>query len=127
MSGLGQSGAFWNPMRSPNWFAISHPMQPEASRARRLTFAVAKRPRDFSSRLIEGCPTNSAVEQFISPMDADRMTLQVRNPATLALIDELPVASPADVAAALARAQAAQRLWQTTTFAERAQILYRLR
>ena len=55
------------------------------------------------------------------------MTLQVRNPATLALIDELPVASPADVAAALARAQAAQRLWQTTTFAERAQILYRLR
>jgi len=55
------------------------------------------------------------------------MTLQVRNPATLALIDELPVASPADVAAAVARASAAQRLWQTTTFAERARILYRLR
>jgi acyl-CoA reductase-like NAD-dependent aldehyde dehydrogenase len=53
--------------------------------------------------------------------------IEVRNPATLAKIAELEVASPADVAEAVARARTAQALWQTTSFAHRAQLLYRLR
>ena len=56
-----------------------------------------------------------------------RDTIQVRNPATLELIKELPVASPAEVAAAFARARQAQSRWQQTSFAERARLLYRLR
>src|SRR5258706_6726703 len=60
-------------------------------------------------------------------MDADSVNIKVRNPATLATIVELPVAAPADVVAAVARARAAQQLWQGTSFTERARILYRLR
>ena len=51
----------------------------------------------------------------------------VRNPATLEILEELPVASPADVAAAVERARRAQTVWQQTSFAERAKVLYRLR
>jgi acyl-CoA reductase-like NAD-dependent aldehyde dehydrogenase len=51
----------------------------------------------------------------------------VRNPATLEILAELPVASPADVAAAVERARRAQTVWQQTSFAERAKVLYRLR
>ncbi len=54
-------------------------------------------------------------------------TIQVRNPATLELVQELPVATPAEVAAAVARARQAQTGWQATSFAERARRLYRLR
>lgn len=54
-------------------------------------------------------------------------TITVRNPATLETITELPVAPPAEVATAVARARKAQAIWQRTTFAERAQALYRLR
>ena len=54
-------------------------------------------------------------------------TIQVRNPATLALIQELPVATPAEVAAAVERARQAQAQWQHSGFAERARLLYRLR
>lgn len=54
-------------------------------------------------------------------------TIQVRNPATLELVQELPVASPADVAAAVARARRVQASWQQTSFAERTRLLYRLR
>lgn len=58
-------------------------------------------------------------------MSADWIT--VRNPATLAVIETLPVASFADVAAAVVRARRAQAGWQQTDFHERAKILYRLR
>jgi acyl-CoA reductase-like NAD-dependent aldehyde dehydrogenase len=51
----------------------------------------------------------------------------VRSPATLEKITELPVAESAEVAAAVARGRQAQALWQQTGFAERAQVLYRLR
>jgi acyl-CoA reductase-like NAD-dependent aldehyde dehydrogenase len=54
-------------------------------------------------------------------------TIQVRNPATLELIQELPVASPAEVALAITRARQTQSSWQQTSFAERARLLYRLR
>jgi len=54
-------------------------------------------------------------------------TIQVRNPATLELVRELPVASPAEVAAAVARARPVQAIWQNTSFADRARLLYRLR
>ena len=54
-------------------------------------------------------------------------TIQVRNPATLELIQELPVTSPAEVALAVTRARQAQSSWQQTSFAERARLLYRLR
>lgn len=54
-------------------------------------------------------------------------TIQVQNPATLELVQELPVAAAAEVAAAVARARQAQINWQRTSFAERAQLLYRLR
>jgi acyl-CoA reductase-like NAD-dependent aldehyde dehydrogenase len=54
-------------------------------------------------------------------------TIQVRNPATLERISELPVASAADVSAAIARARKAQASWQSTTFSQRAECLYRLR
>jgi len=54
-------------------------------------------------------------------------TIQVRNPATLELVQELAVASPAEVAAAVARARQAQANWQRASFAERSRLLYRLR
>jgi len=54
-------------------------------------------------------------------------TIQVRNPATLEKITELPVASPAEVAEAVERARKAQAIWRTRSFAERAQLLYRFR
>jgi len=54
-------------------------------------------------------------------------TIKVRNPATLEQIAELTVASPADVAHAVAQARKAQAVWQSTSFAERAKLLYGLR
>ena len=54
-------------------------------------------------------------------------TLTVRNPATLEEIAVLPIASSAEVAAAVARARQAQALWQNTSVAERSRLLYRLR
>ena len=54
-------------------------------------------------------------------------TIQVRNPATLERITELPIASSADVAEAVARARRAQAVWQTRSFSERAELLYRFR
>lgn len=54
-------------------------------------------------------------------------TVIVRNPATLEKIAELPVARPADVAAAVARAREAQKIWQQTPLKERAKAFYRLR
>jgi acyl-CoA reductase-like NAD-dependent aldehyde dehydrogenase len=51
----------------------------------------------------------------------------VHSPATLARITELPVTRPAEVAAAVARGRDAQAVWQQTSFAERARLLYRLR
>jgi acyl-CoA reductase-like NAD-dependent aldehyde dehydrogenase len=57
----------------------------------------------------------------------DKPTIQVRNPATLEAITELPTASSGDVAAAVGRARKAQAIWQTKSFAERAKLLYRFR
>ncbi|MPZ76229.1 MAG: aldehyde dehydrogenase family protein [Deltaproteobacteria bacterium] len=54
-------------------------------------------------------------------------TIQVRNPATLQPLAELPVALPADVAAAVALARQAQTHWQSKSFAVRGKILRRLR
>ena len=54
-------------------------------------------------------------------------TIKVRNPATLEQIAELTVASHADVAHAVAQARKAQAVWQSTSFAERAKLLYGLR
>jgi acyl-CoA reductase-like NAD-dependent aldehyde dehydrogenase len=53
--------------------------------------------------------------------------IEVRNPATLEKIAELPVASPAEVAEAVAAARKAQAFWRATSFAHRARLLYRLR
>lgn len=60
-------------------------------------------------------------------LPVNSQSIQVRNPATLEIITELPIASPPDVAAATARARKAQATWQQTSFAERAAFLYRLR
>jgi acyl-CoA reductase-like NAD-dependent aldehyde dehydrogenase len=54
-------------------------------------------------------------------------TLQVRNPATLELIAEVPLSSPAEVAAATARARQAQADWQSQSFKDRAKVLRRFR
>ncbi len=54
-------------------------------------------------------------------------SIKVRNPATLEQIAELPVASEAEVAAAVTRARKAQPPWQAKSFAERAKHLYRFR
>ncbi len=54
-------------------------------------------------------------------------SIQVRNPATLEIVSEIPAASSADVAIAAARARNAQAAWQQTGFAGRAKLLYRLR
>jgi acyl-CoA reductase-like NAD-dependent aldehyde dehydrogenase len=56
-----------------------------------------------------------------------RRTIEVRNPATGAPVAEFPVADRDGVAAAVARARRAQRGWATTSFAERARILRRVR
>ena len=53
--------------------------------------------------------------------------IQVRNPATLEIIAELPTASADAVAAAVARGRLAQANWQSIEFSERARCLYRLR
>jgi acyl-CoA reductase-like NAD-dependent aldehyde dehydrogenase len=53
--------------------------------------------------------------------------IQVRNPATLESIQELPIASRDEVSAAVTRARHVQSSWQQTSFAERARLLYRLR
>lgn len=53
--------------------------------------------------------------------------VEVRSPATGEKIAALPVASPADVANAAARARVAQALWKRRSFAERAATLYRYR
>jgi acyl-CoA reductase-like NAD-dependent aldehyde dehydrogenase len=75
------------------------------------------------------------VPQAAEPQQSDRLdkeivstqTIVVRNPATLQNVAELPIASATDVAAAVARARKAQAVWQKTSFAERARLMYRLR
>ncbi|HEY7163021.1 MAG TPA: succinic semialdehyde dehydrogenase [Candidatus Binatia bacterium] len=54
-------------------------------------------------------------------------TIIVRSPATLESIAELPVASEADIAAAVSRARNVQPAWATLSFSERARALYRFR
>ncbi len=54
-------------------------------------------------------------------------TVTVRNPATLEKIAELAVTQAADVAAAVARGRAAQKIWQQTSFDRRAKVFYHLR
>ena len=54
-------------------------------------------------------------------------TIQVRNPATLEAITELPTASSADIAEAVGRGRKAQAIWRTRSFSERAELLYRFR
>jgi acyl-CoA reductase-like NAD-dependent aldehyde dehydrogenase len=54
-------------------------------------------------------------------------TIEVRNPATLEKIAELPLTPRAEIAAAVMRAREAQASWQRTTFGDRAKFLYRLR
>ena len=54
-------------------------------------------------------------------------TIEVRNPATLEKIAELPVTANAAVAEAVSCGREAQARWRTTTFAHRARLLYRLR
>lgn len=54
-------------------------------------------------------------------------TIQVRNPATLEKIADLPAADTAAVAAAVARGRLAQADWQELGFSERARRFYRLR
>jgi acyl-CoA reductase-like NAD-dependent aldehyde dehydrogenase len=87
--------------------------RPEASPVKRSTFAAAK-PWHKERGELEILPVN-------------RQTIQVRNPATLEIITELPIASAPDVVAATARARKAQATWQQTRFAERTTIFYRLR
>jgi acyl-CoA reductase-like NAD-dependent aldehyde dehydrogenase len=53
--------------------------------------------------------------------------IEVYNPATLEKLTELDVASPNEVANAVTRGRKAQAIWQTTRFAQRARVLYRLR
>lgn len=57
----------------------------------------------------------------------EKNTIEVRNPATLEKIAELPVATAADVAQAVRRARQAQFLWREKSFSERARLLYRFR
>jgi acyl-CoA reductase-like NAD-dependent aldehyde dehydrogenase len=51
----------------------------------------------------------------------------VRNPATREKIAEVPVASAAEVRDCVARARNAQAHWKTTSFKDRAKLLYRFR
>jgi acyl-CoA reductase-like NAD-dependent aldehyde dehydrogenase len=53
--------------------------------------------------------------------------IEVRNPATGEKIATLPAASAEDVAQAVARARAAQALWEKKSFRERADVLFRYR
>ena len=57
----------------------------------------------------------------------EKSTLEIRNPATLEKIAELPVATPEEASQAVGRARQAQSLWQRKDFAERAKPLYRFR
>jgi acyl-CoA reductase-like NAD-dependent aldehyde dehydrogenase len=54
-------------------------------------------------------------------------TIEVRNPATLEKIAEVQSASSLDVSDAVVRARQAQQDWRSTSFDERAKLLYRLR
>ncbi|MGH7888579.1 MAG: aldehyde dehydrogenase family protein, partial [Candidatus Binatia bacterium] len=57
----------------------------------------------------------------------EHQTIQVRNPATFERISELAVASADEVRTAISRARHAQARWQSTSFPERADCLFRLR
>jgi len=54
-------------------------------------------------------------------------SIEVRNPATLEKLADVPVATAADLASCAARARKAQAVWQETSFAERARLFYHLR
>ena len=56
-----------------------------------------------------------------------RVSINVRNPATLDEIADLPAASPAEVCRAVERARLAQASWRETDVAERRRLFYRLR
>jgi acyl-CoA reductase-like NAD-dependent aldehyde dehydrogenase len=72
-------------------------------------------------------PTQVRESSKVLIKTVNRQTIEVRNPATLETIAQVPVASAADVVEALARARQAQALWQHTSFRARAALLYRLR
>ena len=54
-------------------------------------------------------------------------SITVRSPASREKIVDLPIATSAEVAAAVARGREAQSAWQETSFAQRAAIMYRFR
>ena len=56
-----------------------------------------------------------------------RVSINVRNPATLDEIADMPAASGAEVGRAVERARLAQARWRETGFAERRRLFYRLR
>ncbi len=64
---------------------------------------------------------------IVVPMEAGggRRRLRVASPSTQEAIGEVPVTSPEEVRAAVARARAAQPAWAATPFAERAAIMRR--
>src|SRR5688500_9025208 len=64
---------------------------------------------------------------IVQPVESKggRRSLRVSSPATKETIGELPVATAADVEAAVARARAAQPAWAAKSFAERAKVMYR--
>ena len=57
----------------------------------------------------------------------NRVSINVRNPATLDEIADMPAASGAEVGRAVERARLAQARWRETGFAERRRLFYRLR
>lgn len=67
----------------------------------------------------------SPLPRLEEKMDAQTRTLASLNPATLETIGEVPIASPQDVAHAVARARDAQRMWAERTPSERAKVMRR--
>ncbi len=67
--------------------------------------------------------TIDAIEQ--DPVDAAAASITVTDPATGAVIGTVPVTSPEEVAAAVARARAAQPAWEAAGFAGRREVLLR--
>lgn len=56
---------------------------------------------------------------------ADGKTIEVRNPATGAVIDTIPAATPADIETAVAEAVKGQKLWAKVPVTQRVDIMYR--
>jgi betaine-aldehyde dehydrogenase len=104
--------------------ALSEWQEADSESARALLTAfVDGRLKDLAP--LPALATSAPAEGARAPSSAAAAHLRVINPATGALLAELAAAGPAEIAAAVVRAQAAQKQWAAMSGAERGRVLQR--